>query len=292
MRILDLFSGLGGATAPWIDRGHEVVTVDRDERFDSTIHADVMGLNTACLDLEGPYDFIWASPPCQAFSVMTISQCWTPDGRPKESARKALALVSHTLELITELDPRAWLMENPVGMLRVQEVVRPYERRTVTYCRYGMPYRKATDLWGGFPPTLRLKRPCRQGARCHVANPRNVKSGVQGKSNLAGGAMAFEYFARHGTPYLRGEAPYNRAARPKDGMQAASLAWIRETWEQLNGQNEEARSSRTGRAALRSLVPYELGLSICQAMERWNGNGSWKDSTLGRWISFPRDGAK
>lgn len=286
MRVLDLFSGLGGATAPWVDRGHEIVTVDDDTTFAASLTADIMEVRPG--DLEGPFDFIWASPPCQAFSVMTISQCWTSDGKPKKSARKALALIAATLELIAELRPRAWIMENPVGMLRVQEVVRPYERRTVTYCRYGMPYRKATDLWGGFPPTLHLRPTCRPGARCHQPNPRSTKGGAQ---KPIGGAMAFEYYARHGSPYrnppLRGEAPYIKAARPgRDGMQAVSLAWIRETWEQLNGPNEEARSSRTGRAALRALVPYELGFAVCEAMERWNGV-SWEASTLKPWL---RDG--
>ena len=285
MRVLDLFSGLGGATKAFADQGHELVTVDLEERFKPTVHADMLDLSVEDLAAKGPFDFIWASPPCQRFSVMTFAQCWDEKGRPKRGAtRIAIALVQHTLYLIEKLEPRGWILENPVGMLRALPFMARNERRTVTYCRYGMPYRKATDLWGGFPPTLRLRPPCSPGSRCHIANPRNVKSGVQAKSNLAGGALAFEYYARHGEPYLRGEAPYIPSTRDKDGMQATSLAWIREVWDELNAPNEEGRRGGTPRSALRALVPYELSMTVCEAMEKWSG-GSWKDSTLREWAT-------
>ena len=176
---LDLFSGLEGASVGFKERGHKVVSVDMDPSFKPTIVADLFELRVEELEPYGPFDFVWASPPCQHFSVMTISKCWTPEGEPKDCAKDALELVARTLALIKALRPRAWILENPVGMLRAQRFMRAYERRTVTYCKYGFPYRKATDLWGGFPPNLRFKRPCRNGDSCHVAAPAGSKRGVQ-----------------------------------------------------------------------------------------------------------------
>ena len=45
MQILDIFAGLGGASAAFKDRGWDVVTVDNDPRFDCTHTAD---LSTCC----------------------------------------------------------------------------------------------------------------------------------------------------------------------------------------------------------------------------------------------------
>ena len=184
MNELDLFSGLEGASVGFKERGHKVVTVDIDPRFKPTIVADIHNLRAETFEPYGPFDFVWASPPCQHLSVMTISKCWTSEGEPKECARAALELVRATLALIAALKPRAWILENPVGMLRAQRFMRAYERCTVTYCQYGFPYRKGTDLWGGFPPNLRLKRPCKSGDSCHVANPRDGH--VQNTAKWAG----------------------------------------------------------------------------------------------------------
>ena len=74
MRVLDLFAGLKGWSAPFEERGHEVFSVDLDDRFDVSLHADILTMSAD--DLPWRPDIILASPPCEAFSVMTI-------GRPR-----------------------------------------------------------------------------------------------------------------------------------------------------------------------------------------------------------------
>jgi DNA (cytosine-5)-methyltransferase 1 len=106
MKILDLFCGAGGA-AIGIDQAldtahipHEIVGVDRAPQPNypfSFLRADVMELMMELvLDRVGmsprlaEYDFVWASPPCQRYSVAT----------PEASRRKhpdLIPLVRHML---------------------------------------------------------------------------------------------------------------------------------------------------------------------------------------------------
>ena len=60
--VLDLFSGTGSATQPFVECGkHRVVRVDIAGKPD--VRADVRHL-----PLKGPFEFVWASPPCTEYS--------------------------------------------------------------------------------------------------------------------------------------------------------------------------------------------------------------------------------
>jgi hypothetical protein len=190
LRVLDLFAGLRGWSDPWRERGHDTFTVDIDPRFDVDLHADVLELTPDALPWKP--DVVLASPPCECFSVMTFGRYWNHDRTPRlPKAAVAWALVSNTLDLITELGPAFWVMENPRAMLRKLmpgPLEAQFQRVTVTYCQYGENVRKPTDLWGIFPPSWAPKAMCLNGARCHVRAPRGSHSGTQGigrsRSNL------------------------------------------------------------------------------------------------------------
>ena len=187
LRILDLYAGLGGWSAPARERGHDVVRVELDERLEAEVHADILTLTPA--DLPGPWDLILASPPCEGFSVMNIGKNWYHDATPKtDKARLSLALVEQTLMLVRALQPRFWVMENPRDKLRVLPVVAGLERRTVTYCHYGEERMKPTDLWSDrWPPSLTLAPPCNNGDPCHVRAPRGSQTGTQGMAGERSG---------------------------------------------------------------------------------------------------------
>lgn len=197
MRMLDLFSGLGGAVAPFRDRGHEVVTTDLEARFGCIVTGDIMDPHVvARLKELGPYDFVWASPPCEAFSVAAIGHHWSPGYVPKtEHAVLSKRIVEHTLALIDTLSPRFWAMENPRGMLRKMPFMADLNRVTVTYCGYGDTRMKPTDLWGHFPPMM-FRPMCSNGADCHESAPRGSRTGTQGMANAADRAVV---------PYLLAE---------------------------------------------------------------------------------------
>jgi len=186
--VFDFFSGTGSATKAFADAGDRVISFELDETFEATENRDVMTLTAEYLLQEyGQPDFIWASPPCTAFSVASIGHHWARGGtnpEPKtEAARKNQDLVLHTRKLIEALKPRhGFLIENPRGMLRKLPVLADLNRVTVTYCKYGDDRMKPTDLWGQVDNWI--PRPaCKNGDSCHVSAPRGSRTGTQGLAN-------------------------------------------------------------------------------------------------------------
>jgi hypothetical protein len=188
MLIFDFFSGTGSSTQAFVDAGHTVVSFELDDFFDATETVDVMSLSVEyLLERYGRPDFVWASPPCTAFSVSSMGHHWISGGVepvPRtQAAVDAQAVVARTLELIDGLNPLlGWLVENPRGMLRKLPVMSGRERRTVTYCQYGDERMKPTDLWG-FVPGWAARAMCKNGDPCHVSAPRGSQTGTQASQN-------------------------------------------------------------------------------------------------------------
>lgn len=194
MNVLDLFAGLGGFSEAFRARGHDVTTLDIDPRFGCDVTADVLTWNPDSIE---PPDIILASPPCEAFSTMSIGTHWTGGRRayiPKTAAaRLGIALVKRTVGIVLDLRPRFFVIENPRDVLRSLDII-PAERRTVWQCHVGREWAKPTDLWGGFPPSLDLpgechnRRPEHPSTCCchdHNAAPRGSRSGTQGDKSAA-----------------------------------------------------------------------------------------------------------
>ena len=180
MIVYDFYSGTGSSTQAFKDAGHTVIKIELDEYFEAD-ERDILTLTADILISKyGRPHFIWASPPCTSFSVASIGRHWTIDKEPKTiQARESLKLVEFTLNLIRELNPYAWLMENPRGMLRKQEVMKALTHRQITYCAYGDTRMKPTDLWGDVPNWI-ARSACRNGESCHEAAPRGSRTGTQG----------------------------------------------------------------------------------------------------------------
>lgn len=190
MLIFDFFAGTGSSTQAFRDAGHTVITFELDPSFEATETVDILDLDAITLYRKyGRPDFIWASPPCTAFSVASIGHHWTGGKNayiPKtEEASFNQTLVWKTRSLISGLNPRfGYLIENPRGLLRKLPPVQGLYRYGVTYCQYGDSRMKPTDLFGEVPGWE--PRPmCKNGGGCHESAPRGSRTGTQGLKNAA-----------------------------------------------------------------------------------------------------------
>lgn len=192
MRVLDLYAGLEGWSEPWRRDGHEVFSVDWDASFPVDLHADILSLDAK--DLPWAPDVILASPPCETFSLMSVGHYWTAEHTPKnEKAVTHYKMVDKTLQLIEELAPMYWLMENPRAKLRSMPLMRALPRQTVWYCQYGMPYAKPTDVWG-FAGNWEALPQCWNGNTDHAAAPRGSRTGIQGTNYSVAERAKIPYF--------------------------------------------------------------------------------------------------
>jgi hypothetical protein len=105
--MLDLCSGLKGASAAMRERGWEVVSVDIDARFEPDVVADVRGW---CWEGKRP-DLVWASPPCTEFSRESMP--WSRRGVVPD-----MSIVAACVALARQVDARFWLVENTRGAIK------------------------------------------------------------------------------------------------------------------------------------------------------------------------------
>ncbi len=187
MKVLELFAGTRSIGRAFEKRGHTAFSVEWNRDFpDIDLYADI-GKITANRILKlcgGVPDVIWASPDCTTYSVAGIShhRIQEADGNlapVSEYARFCDGVNRHLLDLIEELKPRLYFIENPRGGLRKMDFMRGLYRYTVTYCKYGDSRMKPTDIWTNHPAP-RFLPPCKNGDPCHIAAPRGAQTGTQG----------------------------------------------------------------------------------------------------------------
>lgn len=184
MKVLELFAGTRSIGKAFEARGHEVFSVEWDKHFDRIdLYADIGTLTAQdILERFGRPDVIWASPDCSTFSVMAISKHRRKNPQTGELdpitdyAKFCDRVDRHVLDLIRELQPAFYFIENPRAGMRKMSWMQGLPRYTVTYCQYGETRMKPTDIWTNHPAPD-FKPPCKNGDPCHDRAPRGTKSG-------------------------------------------------------------------------------------------------------------------
>jgi hypothetical protein len=161
LSMLDLFSGTASASRAAAVRGWRVHRVDNSEDAAADERADL----ASWAPPPGPWDLVWASPPCTNFSTANQST---------RDVGAGLELVRAALRIIREAQPRWWVLENVHGATQaIGKLIGPPVQR------HGSFY-----LWGVFPPfeatVARDKtgKSGRQRARRRAAIPWAISEGL------------------------------------------------------------------------------------------------------------------
>ena len=165
-RLLEICAGPNKPAARALRRRHrdaDITTVDIDPATFPSLVADITKWTQENLPWPpGYFDIIWASPPCTEYS-----RAKTVGVRNLGAADR---IVDAVMRIIEHLKPRAWFIENPRGMLRDRPMMAAlvHLRHTCTYCRYGAPYQKETDIWSNVPLRLLhcMDSPCAVKRAC------------------------------------------------------------------------------------------------------------------------------
>ena len=193
LKILELFSGTQSIGKEFRKKGHEVLSIELNHLFSlppwnlNQLTIDILDLKSKqVIKLLGGYpDVVWSSPMCTTHSIAAISHHRQQGENgllyaKSDNAKIHDKVLLKTLQLISELKPKYFFIENPRGGMRKSPFMQGvFHRYTITYCQYGDTRMKPTDIWTNHP-NPEFKPMCKNGDPCHEAAPRGSRTGTQG----------------------------------------------------------------------------------------------------------------
>ena len=189
MKLLELFAGTRSVGKEAEKLGFEVFSSDIEPFKNIDYVVDILNFDASRLPFKPTV--IWASVPCTTYSILSVMHHRDGHKAKTDAARLGDKIVIKTLEIIKELEPKYWYIENPRAMLRKMPFMQGLPRTTVWYCQYGDNRAKPTDIFSNnlyslFNPDGWQPKPvCHNGnINCHHdASPRgSTTGGVQGQS--------------------------------------------------------------------------------------------------------------
>ena len=186
MIVLELFAGTRSIGKAFEKRGHKVISIDWDRQFENIdLYCDISTLTKEdVIKLCGQTpDVIWASPDCTTYSIAGVSHHRKQQGEkllPVSNYAKFCDMCNtHVINLIKDLNPKYYFIENPRGCFRKMDFIQGIPRYTITYCQYGDTRMKPTDIFTNYHDP-KFKPPCHNGDSCHISAPRGSATGTQG----------------------------------------------------------------------------------------------------------------
>ena len=203
MKVLELFAGTRSISKAFERKGHQTFSIEWNKDFENiSLYADISKITAKDIIklCGGVPNIIWASPDCTTYSIAGISHhreyidgILTPKS---EYAKFCDKTNKHVLDLIQELKPKYYFIENPRGGMRKMDFMKGLYRYTVTYCQYGDKRMKPTDIWTNHP-NPKFKPVCKNGDDCHEKAPRGSMTGTQGLKGAKERAVIPEELCNH-----------------------------------------------------------------------------------------------
>lgn len=151
MKIVDLFSGFGGASEAFAqDDAWEILRIENNPLLASVEHTrsmDIFEFRNWLLEQKyryGPFsvDVVWASPPCHEFSLAYSAPRAQADREGRgEEYEPYMGFLDVAMEIIEIIQPKYWIIENVKGAIKY------------FHSKLGEPAQihGAYVLWGNYP---------------------------------------------------------------------------------------------------------------------------------------------
>lgn len=127
MKVLDLFSGLGGFSEAFLRAGDEVCRVENNPLLSEvpcTSIEDVKAMRDRLLEYKisgqpiREIDLVLASPPCYEFSMgFSAPRAIAAREKRLDSYQPDLVMIQITMEIIQLINPRWFVIENVIGSI-------------------------------------------------------------------------------------------------------------------------------------------------------------------------------
>ena len=150
MKIVDLFSGFGGASEAFAkDEAWGILRIENNPLLANVEHTrcmDIFEFRDWLLEQQYRYgsfsvDVVWASPPCHEFSTAYGAPRSIAHREGVEDYQPYMGYLEVAIEIIEILKPRYWIIENVRGAIKYFEE------------KLGKPAQihGAYVLWGNYP---------------------------------------------------------------------------------------------------------------------------------------------